>query len=98
MFRYQTPGRRPPHATSRTREHCDPRVSRNPKQARPVQIYAVLGFGDRRLSESLRFELNISLSCSQADLGPTPALECFFVFFFKVWDFFVKIRAQTERY
>ena len=50
-------------------------------------------------SESRRLELNIWLSFSQADLGPTYAQQrCFFVFFSKFGIFFVEICAYSERY
>ena len=39
-------------------------------------------------SESRRSELNISLSVSQADLGPTYCHELFFSFFFSKFGFF----------
>ena len=50
-------------------------------------------------SESRRFELNIWLSFSQADLGPTSGQDFFFSFFFwNVWTFFLKIWAHGERH
>ena len=49
-------------------------------------------------SESRRFELNIWLSFSQADLGPTSAPGIVFSgFFWKVWNFFFLICAHSER-
>ena len=48
-------------------------------------------------SESRRFKLNVSLSFSQADLGPKSGQD--FIFrFFQVWNFFCKICAHSERY
>ena len=41
---------------------------------------------------------SIWLSFSQADIGPTPAQERFFSFFFKLWNVFFKICAHSERY
>ena len=40
-------------------------------------------------SESRRLELNMWLSFSQADLGPTSDQELFRTFFFQVWNFFL---------
>ena len=47
--------------------------------------------------ESHPFELNISLSVSQADLGPTFG-QLFFFVFLVIWNFFVKICAHSEGY
>ena len=51
-------------------------------------------------SESRRFELNIRLSFSQANLGPTSAQELFFVFFLESLELFfprfVLIASGTE--
>ena len=46
---------------------------------------------------SRRFELNIWLSFSQADLGPTSAQELF-VIFLKFWNLLLKIYALSEGY
>ena len=49
-------------------------------------------------SECRRFEWNIWLSFSQADFGPRSALALFYSFFFwKVWNFLLKICAHSER-
>ena len=49
-------------------------------------------------SESRRFELNIWLSFSQADLGPTSGQELLLFFFSSLELFFVEICAHSERY
>ena len=49
-------------------------------------------------SETRRFELNISLSVSEADLGPTSCQELFCVFFSKVRLLKIMIRAHSARY
>ena len=50
-------------------------------------------------SESRRFELNIWLSFSQADLGPTSSQELLFSLFLESLElFFLEICAYSERY
>ena len=60
---YQTPSRRPPRTTGRFCEHCDQRVGRSPKRARPVQISWHSRWFGRSMSgedsESRRFELTL---------------------------------------
>ena len=80
---YDTPGQRPPHITG----HCVNTVNlgwaRASDERTPFRIHgAVVGFVDQSMpvedSESRRFDLNIRLGCSEADLGPTstPKLFC----------------------
>ena len=78
-------------------EHRDQRVGRSPYRARPVQnSWRSCGFCRSMSVEDLgsrRFELNIWLSFSQADLGPTSAQELLVSFFLESLKlfFFFKI-------
>ena len=85
MCLYQTPGRRPPRTTGRFVNTVARGWVGAPNERAPFIFHdAVVGFVDRYLSdsESRRFQLNIWLSFSQADLGPTFAQILFFSGYF----------------
>ena len=92
MFLYQTPGRCPPRITGRvvntvTRRWVGAPNERTPFIFMPQSL--VLSIDVCQDSESRRFELNIWLSFSQADLGGTSAQEIFFCFFLERLKFYV---------
>ena len=84
-FLHQTPGRRPPRITGRVVNTVARGWVGAPNERAPFIFHdALVGFVDRYLSdsESRRFQLNIWLSFSQADLGPTFAQILFFSGYF----------------
>ena len=94
MCLYQTPDRRPPHITGRGVNSVTGGRVGAPNERAPFKFHdAVVGFVDR-----CRFEFNIWLSFSQADLGPISGQAFFFSVFFGSLEFLVKICAHCERY
>ena len=97
MFSYQTPDRRPPRITGRVVNTVTRRWVGTPNERTPFIFMPqslVLSIDVCQDSESRRFELNIWLSFSQADLRPTSGQEIFLRTFFQVWNVFFKICAH----
>ena len=90
MLWYQTPGRRSPRITGRVENAVTRGWVGAPNERAPFRIMTQSLFSSIYVqdSESRRFELNIWLSFSQADLGPTSAQELFFPGFLESLDFF----------